>query len=131
MRKARRETMLGRAFNKPVVPPSLASGKATANTADLTSALLRQTRSKMALAVTRSMSCPEITGGCRRKTTDRHHAIRIGCRRWPRVAVQRNSKLAEPEGGFDPTHDTGLTLSPARCALCRTYWSLATKYFYL
>jgi hypothetical protein len=74
------------------------------------------------------MSCPEITGGYRRKTTHRNHAIRTNYRLWPRVAVQRNSKLAEPEGGFDSAHDTRLPLSPARCALYRTYWSLATKH---
>ena len=77
------------------------------------------------------MSCPKITEGYRRKTTYRTIQYALVYRLWPRVAVQRNSKLAEPEGGFNSAHDTRLTLSLARCALYQTYWSLATKHLYL
>jgi hypothetical protein len=73
----------------------------------------------------RSIPCPEITGGCRRRLQATRSA-----RRSSRVATRRTPS-AEPEGGFCTTSGAGLAPLPGSLCSCDTYWSLATTLFSL
>src|SRR5262249_59098316 len=102
----------------PVVPPCLAARSAYEHTR-ATHSYGHGARTQRPSGL-RSMPCPLVTEGCRRRlpaTLEAWRSSRVAARRTP---------TAEPEGGFLTTPDAGLAPSPGSLRPRGVYWSLAT-----